>query len=99
MIVPTMALGGRGCISVVSNILPVETSALCKLCLEGNYTEAAERQLDLIPIIRALFSETNPIPVKYALSRMGFCKPEYRLPLCPPSEETAKLIEDILSVI
>ena len=99
MIVPTMSLGGKGCISVVSNILPVETATLCKLCLEGNYSGAAERQLDLIPIIRALFAETNPIPVKYALHRMGFCKLEYRLPLCEPSKNTAELIDDILSVI
>ena len=99
MIVPTMALGGKGCISVVSNILPVEIAKLCKLCLEGDFKTAAERQLDLIPIIRMLFAETNPIPVKYALYRMGFCALEYRLPLCAPTAETAKLIDDVLSVL
>lgn len=99
MIVPTMSIGGSGAISVVSNILPFETGRLCKLCLNGSYKEAAELQLDLIPIIRALFKETNPIPVKYALSRLGFCLPEYRLPMCPPTDETKTFIDAVLSSI
>ncbi len=93
MTVPTIALGGKGCISVVSNLLPLETNELCRLCLEGNYAAASELQLALIPIIRAMFKETNPIPIKYALSKIGFCQPVYRLPLCPPTEKTAQIID------
>ena len=93
MTVPTMALGGKGCISVVSNLLPLETNELCRLCLEGRYAAASELQLALIPIIRAMFKETNPIPIKYALSKIGFCQPVYRLPLCPPTEKTAQIID------
>ena len=96
MIVPIMSLGGKGCISVISNLLPAETQALCRACLEENFQRAATLQLDLIPIIRALFTETNPIPIKYALSRLGFCEPVYRLPLCQPTKATAELIDMIL---
>ena len=99
MTVPTMALGGKGCISVLSNLLPLEVHELCRLCLENDFATAGELQLDLIPIIRALFEETNPIPIKYALSRLGFCELTYRSPLCPPSEETAKLIDSIINVL
>ena len=99
MTVPIMALGGKGCISVVSNLLPLEVHELCRHCLEGNFAAAGELQLDLIPIIRALFKESNPIPIKYALSRLGFCELSYRSPLCPPSEETASLIDSILDVL
>ncbi len=99
MIVPTMSLGGKGAISVVSNLMPFEVGRLCKLCLEGNYKDAAELQLNLLPLIRVLFKETNPIPVKYALSRLGFCLPEYRLPMCPPTDETKSLIDAVLSSI
>ena len=96
MTVPTMSLGGKGCISVISNLLPLETSELCRLCLEGNYSAAAELQLALVPIIRAMFRETNPIPIKYALSQIGFCEPRYRLPLCPPAEKTARIVDLIV---
>lgn len=99
MAVPIMVLGGKGCISVVSNLLPTETQAMCRACLDGNFKRAAELQLDLIPIIRALFSETNPIPIKYALSRLGFCEPIYRSPLCAPTPQTAELIGMILDVL
>ena len=99
MTLPIMALGGKGCISVVSNMLPLEVHELCRLCLEGNFVAASELQLDLIPIIRALFKESNPIPIKYALSRLGFCELSYRAPLCPPNEETAGLIDSILDTL
>lgn len=99
MTVPTMALGGKGCISVLSNLLPLEVSEFCRLCLEGNFAAASELQLNLIPIIRALFKETNPIPIKYALSRLGFCEERYRLPLCSPTESTATLIDMILGTL
>ena len=79
--VPIMSLGGKGCISVLSNLLPKETSLMCKLALEGNYKEAARMQLDFLPLVHALFSEVNPIPVKSAMAKMGYCEEFLRLPL------------------
>ena len=70
LIVPMMSVGFKGVISVVSNILPAETSRMTKLALEGNYTDAAEIQLKLLPFINALFSETSPIPCKAAMAMM-----------------------------
>ena len=99
MTVPIMSIGGKGCISVLSNILPVEVTGLCKMCREGHFADAGKLQLDLIPIIRALFKESNPIPIKYALSHLGFCELSYRLPLCPPTEETANELNQILNIL
>lgn len=96
--VPIMALGGKGCISVLSNLMPFETGRMCRLCLEGRIIEAGRLQIELLPIIRALFCETNPIPVKYAMHRLGFCTDEYRLPLCPPSDEVKKRIDVLLEL-
>ena len=79
--VPIMSLGGKGCISVLSNILPKETSLMCKLALDGNYKDAAKMQLDFLPLVHALFSEVNPIPVKSAMAKMGYCEEYLRLPL------------------
>lgn len=96
--VPIMALGGKGCISVLSNLMPFETGRMCRLCLEGRISEAGRLQIELLPIIRALFCETNPIPVKYAMHRLGFCTDEYRLPLCSPSDEVKKRIDVLLEL-
>ena len=96
MTVPIMALGGKGTISVLSNLLPVEVNKMCKMCIEGEILAAGQLQLDLIPIIRAIFKESNPIPIKYAMHRLGFCELSYRLPLCEPSLETKGLIDLIL---
>ncbi len=81
-IVPIMALGGVGVISVLSNVVPKETHEMCKAMLEGRVKEAAELQLKYLPLINALFCETNPIPVKAAMAELGFCSDELRLPLC-----------------
>jgi len=85
-IIPIMSLGGVGVISVLSNILPRETHDMCALYLEGKIREAAQMQLKYIPLINALFSEVNPIPVKAAMSKLGFCENYLRLPLIPMSE-------------
>ena len=82
-VVPIMSLGGKGCISVLSNLLPKETSEMCRLFREGDVKTAAEMQLKYIPLINALFSEVNPIPVKAAMAKMGFCEDYLRLPLTP----------------
>ena len=81
-IVPIMSLGGKGVISVLSNLLPKETHDICALCAENNYTDAATMQLKYLKLINALFCEVNPIPVKTAMAALGFCSEEMRLPLC-----------------
>lgn len=82
-VVPILSLGGKGCISVLSNLLPKETSEMCRLFREGDVKAAARLQLKYIPLINALFSEVNPIPVKAAMAKMGFCEDYLRLPLTP----------------
>ena len=81
-IVPIMSLGGRGVISVLSNIMPKETHDICELFVKGNIAASRELQLRLLHLINNLFIETNPIPVKAACALMGMCTEEIRLPLC-----------------
>lgn len=93
-IVPIMSLGGKGVISVLSNVLPGETNDICTRFFEGDVTGALERQLHYLPLIDALFSEVNPIPAKAAMAAMGMCENSLRLPLTPMSEgKAAKLYE------
>ncbi len=80
-IVPILSLGGKGCISVLSNPLPKLTCDICKKFFAGDVKGAAKLQLDLLPLINALFSEVNPIPVKSAMAAMGYCEEYLRLPL------------------
>lgn len=93
-IVPIMALGGKGVISVSSNILPRETHDIAKLCLENNVADAARIQIKYLDIINNLFIDVNPIPVKEAMNIMGMNVGECRLPLC--KMEQSKI--DILTV-
>ena len=80
---PILSLGGKGVISVLSNLLPAETSRMCHLYLEGDTAGATALQLRYLPLIHALFSEVNPIPAKAAMSAMGFCEDFLRMPLTP----------------
>ncbi len=82
-IVPIMSLGGKGCISVLSNVLPRQTVDICARFQAGDVKGAAQLQLQYLPLINALFSEVNPIPVKAAMAAMGFCEDFLRLPLTP----------------
>ena len=82
-IVPILALGGKGVISVLSNIMPKETSEMCRKFMAGDVAGSAKMQLDLLPLINALFCEVNPIPVKAAVSAMGYGENSLRLPLTP----------------
>ncbi len=92
-IVPIMSLGGKGVISVLSNVMPKETHDLTQMCLENDYTGAAKMQLDYLRLINALFCEVNPVPVKTAMAEMGFCDVEMRLPLCEMEDANkAKLL-------
>jgi 4-hydroxy-tetrahydrodipicolinate synthase len=88
-----MALGGKGVISTVANIAPREMSQLTDACLKGNWEIGRKLQLKLIPLIRSVFLETNPIPIKTALSLMGKCTGELRLPLTPMSEGNLKKLQ------
>lgn len=95
-IVPIMSLGGKGVISVLSNILPAETSAICKKFLAGDVAGAREMQLHYIPLINALFSEVNPIPAKAACAAMGFGENYLRLPLTPMSADKEAVLLDLM---
>ena len=91
---PMMAVGGKGVITVTANIAPAEMAQLVKAFAEGKIEEARRIHFKLSPLFAALFVETNPIPVKEALSLMGKIDPELRLPLCPMANDTReKLIQ------
>lgn len=96
MIVPMMALGAQGVISVLSNVLPVETQAMANAALGGDFDTAAALQIELQPLVEALFSEVNPIPVKEAMRMIGFDCGGCRLPLCPMRGENRRKLEKIL---
>jgi 4-hydroxy-tetrahydrodipicolinate synthase len=83
---PLMAVGGKGVISVVANIVPRDVAELTKAALGGDWKRAREIHLRLFPLCQAMFYETNPIPVKTAMSLLGMIGGELRLPLCPMSE-------------
>ena len=80
-IVPILSMGGQGVISVLSNLLPKETSRLCHRFFEGDVAGAAAMQRQYLPLIKALFCEVNPIPVKAAMAALGRCQNHVRLPL------------------
>ena len=87
-----MAMGGMGCVSVLSNVMPRETVALADRMFAGDFAGAAARQLELLPLIHSLFSEVNPIPVKAAMREIGYDCGKCRLPLCDiTAENLAKL--------
>ncbi len=88
-ILPVLSLGGKGVISVMSNLIPKEVKRLCTLFFEGETARAAAMQTELIPLCEALRSEVNPIPLKAALSEMGLCKNILRAPLTSLSPEHA----------
>jgi 4-hydroxy-tetrahydrodipicolinate synthase len=86
-IIPILSLGGQGVISVLSNLLPKETSAMVHAYLSGDIQKARKMQLQYLPLIHALFCETNPIPVKTAMAKMGYGTNTLRLPLVPMEPE------------
>jgi 4-hydroxy-tetrahydrodipicolinate synthase len=92
-----MALGGKGVISTVANIAPKQMAQLTEACLERKWEKGREIQMQLIPLIRALFIETNPIPVKTALAIMGKCKGVLRLPLTPMAEGNVKKLRQAMT--
>ncbi|PWM68160.1 MAG: 4-hydroxy-tetrahydrodipicolinate synthase [Clostridiales bacterium] len=98
-IIPIMSLGGKGVISVLSNILPAETHKICADFLNGDIKSASDSQINYIPLINSLFCEVNPIPVKTAMNLLGFCSKEIRLPLCEMEDSNkSRLIKDMKAV-
>ena len=94
--VPMMAMGGKGTISVLSNVAPRQAVAMADACRAGDFKTAAKLQADLLPLINALFSEVNPIPAKAGVSAMGFGEENLRLPLTPREDSTrAVLFEEM----
>jgi 4-hydroxy-tetrahydrodipicolinate synthase len=94
-LVTAMKLGAQGVISVASNLFPREVIEIFRLCATQEYRMAGHRMRAILPMMQALFCEVNPIPVKYVAALRGLCEPEYRLPLCPPSPESAKRLQEI----
>jgi len=93
---PTLAMGGHGVVSVVANVAPGDLATLCDDFFAGRLESAQKAQVRFAPLVRALFCETNPLPVKHALHRMGRIGPELRLPLVPVSEKGAAQVESAL---
>lgn len=94
--IPLIALGGRGIISVVSNEIPGAMAALAQRALDGDFAGARTLQRQYLPLMEVNFVESNPGPVKYAMSRMGLLEPVWRLPLVPPGEASRKKIDAVL---
>ncbi len=92
-----MALGGKGVISTVANIAPKEMAELAQACLKGDWETGRKLQFKFIPLIRAVFIETNPIPVKTALALMGKCRGDLRLPLTAMAEGNVKKLREAMA--
>ena len=90
LITPVMSLGGKGVISVLSNVLPIQTQAMAKAALDGDFDTAAALQIEMQPLVELLFSEVHPIPVKAAMKLLGYDCGSCRLPLSNLSEENRK---------
>ena len=93
-----IALGGRGVVSVVSNEIPAEMTRLTHLALDGDFAGARAMQRTWMPLMEMNFIESNPIPVKTAMSMMGLLEEVWRLPMAPPTAETRAKIEKVLEV-
>jgi len=93
---PLLAIGGRGVISVIANIVPRETSEMVHAALDGDWKRARELHYKLFPLARAAFLETNPIPIKEAMAMAGMLEPEFRLPMCRMGEANRAKLAGIL---
>ena len=95
--VAVMSLGGQGVISVLSNVVPVETQAMARAALDGDFDTAADLQVKLLPLIELLFCEVNPIPVKAAMKLIGYDCGDCRLPLTPMTKENLDKLKKCLN--
>ena len=94
---PVLAIGGKGVISVVANIVPADSANLVKAWAEGNVAEARTLFYKLMPLCKAMFFETNPIPVKTSAALMGLIGDEMRLPMCPMASENLEKLKTVLT--
>lgn len=95
-VLPLLSLGGAGVISVTSNVAPAAMAGLCNAVKDGDWNKAREIHFSLMPLNRAMFIETNPLPVKTALSMMAKMPLEFRLPMCPMSAESDAALREVL---
>ena len=96
---PIMALGGVGIVSVASNRFPAEMQELAAKAVSGDLAGAQQDHYRMLPFFKALFADTNPIPIKYAMARGGYCTEVYRLPLVAPSDAVKKVVDDALKAL
>ena len=94
---PLMSLGGKGVISVASNIIPNQMRQLTKFALNGDFENAKKLHYSLLPLFKGIFIETNPIPIKSALAMKGFIKEVYRLPMCEMRAENKEKLREVLT--
>ena len=97
--IPLAALGGRGVISVASNEIPAEMTAIAQACLRNDFAAARKLQTRFLPLMNINFVESNPIPVKAAMALMGLLEPVWRLPMVPPSQANLGRIETVLASV
>lgn len=90
---PMLSVGGKGIISVIANIVPRDVSEMCNAWFKGNVEKAKELHYKMFPLVKALFIETNPIPVKTAMGLLGLCSPELRLPLVSMEERNLEKLK------
>ena len=93
---PLLSIGGIGVISVVANIVPGDVSNMVAAFLDGNVKKAQELHYKLLPLVKAMFIETNPIPVKTSMGLMGLCQPDLRLPLCTMEDQNLTKLKETL---
>ena len=96
-ILPILSLGGKGVISVLSNIMPAQTNEICRRFFAGDLKGSLALQFEYLPLMSALFSEVNPIPVKAAMAKMGMCENTLRLPLTPMDETKAEVLYKLMA--
>ncbi|MDR1619770.1 MAG: 4-hydroxy-tetrahydrodipicolinate synthase [Clostridiales bacterium] len=95
-VLPLLSLGGKGVISTIGNVIPLDMHNLCEAYFNGDHETARALQFKILPIWKAAFCEVNPIPIKTMCGLLGLCEPLLRLPLCPPSPASRGLIEQTL---
>ncbi len=96
---PFMICGGDGLVSVVSNCTPKTTSNMVRFCLDGQWDEARKAYYSQLDVMQTTMIETNPIPVKYMMHKMGYCTSNIRLPLCAPSEQSLERIHQAIKLV
>ncbi|HHU52799.1 MAG TPA: 4-hydroxy-tetrahydrodipicolinate synthase [Clostridiaceae bacterium] len=99
VVVPLMSLGGHGVISVFANALPLEMHNMTQACLDGDFKTAGEMQVKFLPLIKAMFAEVNPVPIKSAMELLGLPAGGLRLPLTRASEATVELLRKELTAL